>query len=97
MSERAETHYPVGRRNWDAAWKYVAIASLSVCLGIIEGQFTPNRNLVTQDQLSKVEQSLSGKVDELNSQIYSMAQDIAVIKGELQQQNQDGSSPPRRR
>ena len=51
----------IGFRIPDAMWKYAAIAFASLCLGIIEGQFVPNRNIVTQDQLM----ALTVKIDAL--------------------------------
>lgn len=70
-----------GFRIPDAMWKYAAIAFASLCLGIIEGQFVPNRNIVTQDQLM----ALTVKIDALATQQNVTAQDVAEIKGLLKE------------
>lgn len=70
-----------GFRIPDAMWKYAAIGFASLCLGIIEGQFVPNRNIVTQDQLM----ALTVKIDALATQQNVTAQDVAEIKGLLKE------------
>ena len=32
-------------------WRYIAIATLGICGGLLTGQYTPNRSLVTKDDL----------------------------------------------
>jgi hypothetical protein len=79
MTERTDTQYAPKRRDWEAVWRMVAIAFMGMCLGILEGQFVPNRNIVTQDQLS----SINGKIDSIVAQQSVTAQDVAEIKGLL--------------
>lgn len=75
MSDNAQPSYTSSLKRWDGVWKYIAIAALGLCAGLIEGQLTPNRNIVTQDEFQKVSEkidALTDKVSELNATVFEM-------------------------
>lgn len=89
MNEQAANRYDtqvIKRRNWDQVWKYVAIAAMSLCAGIMEGQVVPNRNIVTQDQIK----DFASKLDILNNQVGTLNAQLAELRGEEQAREATG-------
>ena len=43
----------VSRKPWDDVWKWIAIGMTGAFFGLLLGQYTPNRNIVTTDQLNQ--------------------------------------------
>lgn len=61
-------------------WKYVAISALSLCAGLLTGQYMPNRNLVTKDDL----QPLMEHQQQTDTQLLTVQKTLAEIKGKLE-------------
>lgn len=68
-----------GFRIPDAMWKYAAVGFATLCLGIIEGQFVPNRNIVTQDQLA----TTNSKIDAIAAAQTAIAAQVNTMIGEF--------------
>lgn len=66
----------------DNAWRYVAIAVIGILGGLVTGQFVPNRNIVTADQLAPLTAAITADT----AQIQSLTGQVSEMRGELQAQ-----------
>lgn len=66
-------------------WKWIAIAALGVIGGMLEGQFIPNRNIVTTDQLAASEQATHAEIADINTKLDEVKQTVDYLKGRADQ------------
>ena len=71
----------------ESVWRYIAICSLCIIAGLLTGQYNPNRNLVTVDQMNSAlapmqatQSNELAKIDELNNT-------VSDLKGQLKAQH----------
>ncbi len=67
-------------------WKYIAICALSALGGLITGQFMPNRNVVTNDQMDAKLVPLIAAQSAQYLEIESMRDSVNDLKGQLRAQ-----------
>lgn len=71
----------------ESVWRYIAIGSFGIIAGLLTGQYNPNRNLVTVDQMNSALAPMQAtqsneltKIDELNNT-------VSDLKGQLKAQH----------
>lgn len=71
----------------ESVWRYIAICSFGIIAGLLTGQYNPNRNLVTVDQMNlalapmqAAQSNELAKIDELNNT-------VSDLKGQLKAQH----------
>lgn len=69
-------------------WQWIAIAAVGIILGMLEGQFQPNRNVVTIDQLNSATNSTAGQIADLNKKLDDVKTTVDYLKGRA-----EGSRP----
>jgi ABC-type transporter Mla subunit MlaD len=67
----------------DYIWRYVATAALAALGGVLTGQFIPNRNIATTQELNDSIRTLQTSVDEQNREIGDLKTSVAQLTGEL--------------
>jgi TolA-binding protein len=75
------------RAGVDEIWRYLAMCAVTACASLILGQFLPNRNIVTTDQLNAATARLQDGQNSQAQQIANLSQQVATLTGELQMQN----------
>jgi len=63
---------------------------------MIAGQFLPNRNIVTADQLEKTTALFQTEIATLNTQMSSLSKEVAELTGELKAEREMRQSPGKR-
>lgn len=98
MNEAIETAgLPRPRRNDAGLWKWLCGLLVGALLGTWSGEFVPNRNIVTHDQLNETLQqtvqpltaavtALTDEVRTQGSQIQTQNGEISDLKGQLKAQ-----------
>ena len=85
MAEHNEADKKERKSNGNAeVWKWIAGVLMGALIGTWTGEFMPNRNIATTDQVAKVETGLST----LTSTVSSLTAEVNEMKGELNMQNQ---------
>jgi len=74
-------------------WKWIAIAALGIIGGMLEGQFQPNRNIITKEDLSPIQASLITTQD----RVAELSTEIAGLKGQLAEERSFRESQERQR
>jgi hypothetical protein len=64
-------------------WKYTTAVAMSLLIGVLAGQFIPNRNIVTTDQLNATIEPLKEQIRVSNEQTADMKDQLAKLTGEL--------------
>jgi hypothetical protein len=78
---------PENGRIPDDVWKYLTAVGFSLLIGVIGGQFIPNRNIVTTDQLNAATLVLQQSQLSTNSKVDELAKQVATMNGELAAQH----------
>ena len=76
-----------------AVWKYSTAIAVSLLIGLITGQFIPNRNIVTTDQLNSTVAPLQAQVALSNQQTADMRDQLARLTGELKARDLISKTP----
>ena len=63
----------------NGAWKYIAIVSVSVLGGLLTGQFIPNRNLVTREDIAPIQVQITNQTQTIED----LRDQVNELKGEL--------------
>lgn len=69
-------------------WKWIAICALGVIGGMLEGQFNPNRNVVTVDQLNSATGATASQIADINKKLDDVKTTVDYLKGRA-----EGSRP----
>lgn len=70
----------------DSFWKYLAIGALGMIGGMFSGQYTPNRNIVTVDQLQQSTRTTDRKLDQIDTKLGNLEEQLNYLKGEAEAQ-----------
>ena len=62
-------------------WQWIAIAALGIIGGMLEGQFQPNRNVVTVDQLNTATNATAGQIADINKKLDDVKTTVDYLKG----------------
>lgn len=76
-----------GGRSVDEIWRYVAMCAVTACVSLVLGQFLPNRNIVTTDQLNTATTVLSNGQNEQAKQIRDLSNQVATLTGALEEES----------
>lgn len=68
-------------------WKYIALCSLSALGGLITGQFMPNRNVVTNDQMHEELVPIVTAQQAEYQETQSLRDSVNDLKGQLRGKN----------
>ena len=60
---------------------------------MLAGQFFPNRNIVTADQLEKTTMQLQTEIATLNTQMSGLSKEVAELTGELKAERETNTHP----
>lgn len=71
----------------DSIWKYTTAVAVSLLIGLLVGQYNPNRNVVTTDQLNAATLRLENGQSAQATQIGALTTQVAVLTTELKLQN----------
>jgi hypothetical protein len=79
------------RRHWhdrssDGVWKWVAGIVAASLIGLLTGQFLPNRNVVTNDQLNNATKVLADGQIAQQAQIQRLTEQVANLNGKLERE-----------
>lgn len=69
-----------------SVWKYIAICSLSAMGGLLTGQFNPNHNVVTNDQMDEKLRPLQAALQAQAMDTQSLRDSFNDLKGQLKAQ-----------
>lgn len=86
-----ETHDQVEAmesRGTSDVWKWIAICALGIIGGLLEGQFNPNRNVVTVDQLNSATSVTASQIADINKKLDDVKTTVDYLKGRA-----EGSRP----
>jgi hypothetical protein len=83
--EEFEERRTIGRSS-DGVWKWVAGIIAAALIGLLTGQFLPNRNVVTSDQLVAATRVLADGQIAQQAQIQRLTEQVANLNGRLEQQ-----------
>ena len=73
-------------RGFVDVWKYTTAIAVSLLIGLLSGQFIPNRNIVTTDQLNVSTKILyDGQISQ-QEQITALTATVNELTGELRAQ-----------
>ena len=67
---------------WDSVWKWIAMSAVGALAGLLLGQFTPNRNIVTMDQLNAHIKDESQELRDINRKLDGVTDFISEQRGE---------------
>jgi hypothetical protein len=73
----------MSERDTSAVWKYATAVTVSLLIGILTGQFIPNRNIATTDQLNAAMQPMQASVIEQSRQLDDLKNQVSQLTGEL--------------
>jgi len=76
-----------GTRLVYSIWKYTTAVAVSLLIGLLVGQYNPNRNVVTTDQLNAATLRLENGQSAQATQIGALTTQVAVLTTELKLQN----------
>ena len=87
MSEFEEVELERRRRDFDrprsdGVWKWLVGLLLGALLGVLTGQYTPNRNIATVDQIKDT----NVKIDTLTTEVSGLKDEVADLRGQLRAQ-----------
>jgi hypothetical protein len=68
-------------------WK-IAILAIGIIIGMLEGQFQPNRNIVTVDQLNSANAATAVQIEDINKKLDDVKTSVDYLKGRA-----EGSRP----
>jgi hypothetical protein len=71
------------RDRYADVWKYLTAIGFSLLFGLIGGQFIPNRNIVTTDQLNSATSRLESGQATQAAEISALTTQVAVLSTEL--------------
>jgi hypothetical protein len=74
-------------------WKYTTAIAVSLLLGIMGGQFLPNRSIVTSDQLAAATLTLREGQSAQQAQIDELGKTVSELTGELRAQHLIAKQP----
>jgi hypothetical protein len=78
---------PDPRDRYLDVWKWIAISAMSGLIGLLGGQFIPNRSIVTSDQLTAATKELKEGQQSQQIEIENLTTQVAVLTTELKLQN----------
>lgn len=62
-------------------WQWIAICAMGIILGMLEGQFQPNRNVVTEDQLNASQATTTAQIADINKKLDDVKTSVDYLKG----------------
>jgi len=68
-------------RGTSDVWKWIAIAALGALAAMLEGQFQPNRNVVTVDQLNTATTATTAQISDINKKLDDVKTTVDYLKG----------------
>jgi hypothetical protein len=71
----------------ETIWRYTTAVAVSLLIGLIVGQYQPNRSVVTTDQLNAATTRLETGQANQETQIEALTTQVAVLTAELKLQN----------
>ena len=74
-----ELEEPVKGPATERIWQWTTGVLLSFIIGLVSGQFMPNRSIVTRDDLAGV----SGQISSLAAKVDQQSADLSEMRGEL--------------
>lgn len=83
MTQAEET----GGRLVPEIWRYLACMAVTALVSLLFGQFLPNRNIVTSDQLDKATVTLQQGQAAQAAQIGNLSTEVARLSGALDAKN----------
>jgi hypothetical protein len=60
-------------------------AAVAFIVALMVGQYSPNRNIVTVDQLNNSTKSFDAQTKEMNLKLDKISNDVATMKGQLEE------------
>jgi hypothetical protein len=67
----------------NGVWKYLTAIFASLLIGVLGGQFIPNRNVVTTDQLTAAVAPLQAQIALSNENTSELKTEVSELRGEL--------------
>ena len=64
-------------------WRLIAGCAVSLLLGVLSGQYIPNRNIVTNDQLNTALAPMQTSLAAQSVQISTLTVEVSELRGEL--------------
>lgn len=68
-------------RNGGDVWKWISMVLIGLVIGMLEGQFQPNRNVVTTDQLNSATAVTAAQIKDINSKLDDVKTSVDYLKG----------------
>lgn len=75
---------PLKPETREEIWKYIAISALGIIGGMLTNQISPNRNIVTADQLESAAKSVQIKLDSLDTRMADLQDQVSYVKGQIE-------------
>lgn len=82
-----------GGRLVSEIWRYVACCAITACVSLLIGQFIPNRNIATIDQLNATANRLESGQQSQQVEISALSTQVANLNGQLAAQHLISKTP----
>lgn len=64
-------------------WKYAAISAISLLIGMVTGEYNPNRNIVTADQMSAQYNMILQTLGDMKTEQSDLKNMVYDMRGQL--------------